>query len=292
MKARGPSLRRLQATLRRPGGAQGVPGCPWCRLLRRAAAQDGGKRAPPPFHRQGRRCTRRRPRDDMLGDTAVYLLAASNEAGRQTNAAYLLQWKAIEAAIARGCRWYDLGGVHPENNPAYTSSSRERAGPSAVPPAPTSSGPAARGRPRSASPTPLQGNGLPAAIRRLKSVRLTPGSSLEREDGLEKAGGGALRPCRQGARSGERGALRGDRQEPSWAREVRASGLQLANTGRANGSAALVDRLAVRVRESEAGSGPERVDQAGPLSISPRPHRRLTGRTPGVQPEAIDELFH
>ncbi len=53
----------------------------------------------------------------MLGDTAVYLLAASNDAGRQANAAYLLQWKAIEAAIARGCRWYDLGGVNPENNP-------------------------------------------------------------------------------------------------------------------------------------------------------------------------------
>ena len=53
----------------------------------------------------------------MLGDTAVYLLAASNDAGRATNAAYLLQWRAIEAAIARGCRWYDLGGVNPESNP-------------------------------------------------------------------------------------------------------------------------------------------------------------------------------
>jgi Acetyltransferase (GNAT) domain len=51
------------------------------------------------------------------GDTAVYLLGASNDAGRRRNAAYLLQWKVIEAAIARGCRWYDLGGVDVERNP-------------------------------------------------------------------------------------------------------------------------------------------------------------------------------
>jgi peptidoglycan pentaglycine glycine transferase (the first glycine) len=51
------------------------------------------------------------------GDTAVYLLGASNEAGRQRSAAYLLQWKVIEAAAARGCRWYDLGGVDMDANP-------------------------------------------------------------------------------------------------------------------------------------------------------------------------------
>jgi Acetyltransferase (GNAT) domain len=51
------------------------------------------------------------------GDTAVYLLGASNDAGRKRNAAYLLQWKVIEAAAARGCRWYDLGGVDLESNP-------------------------------------------------------------------------------------------------------------------------------------------------------------------------------
>jgi GNAT acetyltransferase-like protein len=51
------------------------------------------------------------------GDTAVYLLGASNELGRKTNAAYLLQWKVIEAASERGCRWYDLGGVDPVGNP-------------------------------------------------------------------------------------------------------------------------------------------------------------------------------
>jgi hypothetical protein len=51
------------------------------------------------------------------GDTAVYLLGASNDDGRKRNAAYLLQWKVIEAATARGCRWYDLGGVDAESNP-------------------------------------------------------------------------------------------------------------------------------------------------------------------------------
>ena len=51
------------------------------------------------------------------GNTAVYLLGASNDLGRATNAAYLLQWKVIEAASAAGCRWYDLGGVDPAANP-------------------------------------------------------------------------------------------------------------------------------------------------------------------------------
>lgn len=53
----------------------------------------------------------------MLGDTAVFLLGASNEAGRKTNAAYLLQWKAMLAAAERDCRWYDLGGVDSDDNP-------------------------------------------------------------------------------------------------------------------------------------------------------------------------------
>jgi hypothetical protein len=51
------------------------------------------------------------------GDTAVYLLGASNDLGRKTNAAYLLQWKVIEAAAREGCRWYDLGGVDAAGNP-------------------------------------------------------------------------------------------------------------------------------------------------------------------------------
>jgi Acetyltransferase (GNAT) domain len=53
----------------------------------------------------------------FLGDTGVYLLGASNDAGRGAKAAYLLQWKVIEAAAARGIRWYDLGGIDPDGNP-------------------------------------------------------------------------------------------------------------------------------------------------------------------------------
>jgi hypothetical protein len=53
----------------------------------------------------------------LHGDTAVYLLGASNDAGRKGNASYRLQWKVMEAAASRGCRWYDLGGVDSDANP-------------------------------------------------------------------------------------------------------------------------------------------------------------------------------
>jgi lipid II:glycine glycyltransferase (peptidoglycan interpeptide bridge formation enzyme) len=53
----------------------------------------------------------------MLGDTCVYLLGASSEQALKTKAAYLLQWHTIKVAKEKGCRWYDLGGIDPENNP-------------------------------------------------------------------------------------------------------------------------------------------------------------------------------
>lgn len=53
----------------------------------------------------------------ILGDTAVYLLGASNDVALQNKASYLLQWHTIQAAKLRGCRWYDLGGIDPEGNP-------------------------------------------------------------------------------------------------------------------------------------------------------------------------------
>jgi len=57
----------------------------------------------------------------MLGDTAVVLLRAGTPAAREHRAAYLLQWYALRVARERGCRWYDLGGIDPENNPGvYT----------------------------------------------------------------------------------------------------------------------------------------------------------------------------
>ncbi|MBI1826303.1 MAG: peptidoglycan bridge formation glycyltransferase FemA/FemB family protein [Planctomycetes bacterium] len=52
-----------------------------------------------------------------LGDTCIYLLGASNDAGRHTKASYLLQWHTLQRAKADGARWYDLGGIDPERNP-------------------------------------------------------------------------------------------------------------------------------------------------------------------------------
>ncbi len=53
----------------------------------------------------------------MLGDTCIYLLGASNQEGLKTKASYLLQWNAIQMAREKGCRWYDLCGIDPDNNP-------------------------------------------------------------------------------------------------------------------------------------------------------------------------------
>jgi hypothetical protein len=52
----------------------------------------------------------------ILGNTCVYLLGAANNVGREMNAAYLLQWKAIQLGKAAGCCWYDLGGIDPDGN--------------------------------------------------------------------------------------------------------------------------------------------------------------------------------
>jgi Acetyltransferase (GNAT) domain len=72
----------------------------------------------------------------MHGDTAVYLLGASNDAGRATNAAYLLQWKVIEEAARRGCRRYDLGGIDPDNNPGVHRFKQRMGGAEMVAPGP------------------------------------------------------------------------------------------------------------------------------------------------------------
>lgn len=53
----------------------------------------------------------------FLGDTSVYLLGATNRVGLQNKAAYLAQWSFIQEAKARGCRFYDLGGIDPDENP-------------------------------------------------------------------------------------------------------------------------------------------------------------------------------
>ncbi len=52
-----------------------------------------------------------------LGDSAIYLLGATNEDGMKLKASYLLQWTVIELLRASGIRHYDLGGIDPVANP-------------------------------------------------------------------------------------------------------------------------------------------------------------------------------
>jgi len=52
-----------------------------------------------------------------LGDSAIYLLGATNEQGMKLKGAYLLQWALIRSLKERGIRYYDLGGINPEANP-------------------------------------------------------------------------------------------------------------------------------------------------------------------------------
>jgi hypothetical protein len=55
------------------------------------------------------------------GDTAVYVIGASTEAGLKSKAGYLMHWRTIELLRERGVPWYDLGGIDPVANPGVTS---------------------------------------------------------------------------------------------------------------------------------------------------------------------------
>jgi lipid II:glycine glycyltransferase (peptidoglycan interpeptide bridge formation enzyme) len=52
-----------------------------------------------------------------LGDTAVVLLAASNEAGLSCGSSYLVWYQAVVTAFRQGMKWCDLGGIDPDRNP-------------------------------------------------------------------------------------------------------------------------------------------------------------------------------
>jgi hypothetical protein len=52
-----------------------------------------------------------------FGDTGVYLLGATSDAGMQAKGSYLLQWRMIQWLKERGIRYYNLGGINPVTNP-------------------------------------------------------------------------------------------------------------------------------------------------------------------------------
>jgi hypothetical protein len=52
--------------------------------------------------------------------SATYLFGATMPAGRHLRPGYFLQWAALGLARARGCLWYDLGGIDAGANPDVT----------------------------------------------------------------------------------------------------------------------------------------------------------------------------
>lgn len=53
----------------------------------------------------------------LMGDTAIYLLGATNDRARELKASYFLHWQTMMWLKNRGARWYDLGGIDPQANP-------------------------------------------------------------------------------------------------------------------------------------------------------------------------------
>lgn len=52
-----------------------------------------------------------------MGDSAIYLLGATSDAGMKLKGSYLLHWQLITRLKALGVRSYNLGGINPEKNP-------------------------------------------------------------------------------------------------------------------------------------------------------------------------------
>jgi hypothetical protein len=52
-----------------------------------------------------------------IGDTGVCLFAATANAGLNSQASYLLQWRTLCWLREKGVKWYDLNGISPQANP-------------------------------------------------------------------------------------------------------------------------------------------------------------------------------
>lgn len=50
----------------------------------------------------------------VFGDRAWYLYGASSNLHRNVMPNHLMQWRAIQYCMSRGCRWYDFRGVSPK----------------------------------------------------------------------------------------------------------------------------------------------------------------------------------
>jgi hypothetical protein len=53
----------------------------------------------------------------LLGNTAVNIFRANSEAALELRTGYCLQWEGVRYAKEAGLKWYDLGGIDPDNNP-------------------------------------------------------------------------------------------------------------------------------------------------------------------------------
>ncbi|MGA2531519.1 MAG: peptidoglycan bridge formation glycyltransferase FemA/FemB family protein [Candidatus Aminicenantales bacterium] len=53
----------------------------------------------------------------LVGDTGIYLFGATNDEGMTNKGSYLLQWKAIQWMKNNECRYYNLNGINPIENP-------------------------------------------------------------------------------------------------------------------------------------------------------------------------------
>lgn len=52
-----------------------------------------------------------------IGDTGIYMLGAMGDNGLKLNGSNLLQWLMLKWLKDHGCKYYDLGGIDPEENP-------------------------------------------------------------------------------------------------------------------------------------------------------------------------------